>query len=90
MCHSQPHGFSLRFFRVIESSLTSRLTWFAHKLKQQQQNFINKQIITKVLPAAGIIAKFSEPFRDFGIFLHMAAIASKAIRGGTMRAKYKK
>ena len=42
------------------------------------------------MPAAGIIGKFSEPFRDFGIFLHMAAIASKAIRGGTMRAKYKK
>ena len=39
--------------------------WLTKQNKQQQQNFINKQI--KLLPAA-----------------------SEAIRGGTMRAKYKK
>ena len=32
------------FVESVESSLTSRLTWFALKQQQQQQNFINKQI----------------------------------------------
>ena len=36
--------FRWSFFVSVEYSLTSRLAWFAHKLKQQQQNFINKQI----------------------------------------------
>ena len=82
--------FRCGFVESVESSLTSRLTWFARK-QQQQQNFINKQIkFQKCCPQLESLGNFRNHSEISEFFHTWRAIASKAIRGGTMRAKYKK